>query len=84
MRRPWPTGGCCSKNKQTNKGLGEIMTLNRGLENQILSMWIRWTSDLAGSKKSIYRSLVGHKKWNFLGVSESRNWYEISALFVFC
>jgi hypothetical protein len=46
-------------------------------------MWIRWTSDSAGSKKSNYRFLVGHKKLNLVGVSEGMNWRENSALFVF-
>jgi hypothetical protein len=49
-------------NKQTNKSLGAIMTLKRDLEDQVLGIWIRWTLDSAGSKKSNYCYLVDHKK----------------------
>jgi len=73
-----------SHQKQTNKRLDAIMTLKRDLVNQVMSMWIRWTSDSAGWKKSNYRSLVDHKKWIFLDVSESMNWHKISESFVFC
>jgi len=26
MRRPWPNGGCCAKNKQTNKQMQQLIT----------------------------------------------------------
>ena len=28
MRRPWPTGGCCAKNKQTNSYVVRILQVN--------------------------------------------------------
>jgi len=31
MRRPWPTGDCCAKNKQTNKFADMDLSLPLGL-----------------------------------------------------